>query len=106
MKALEAGSAPLAGSSVHFDRGWLERHLPRLVEGRTYRLADVSAMRELVSRFGPVGHRLVATRPSAPVKAHRVDPDLDASLAELRHYRDAVAHGLVLLEEQRAGGAS
>ena len=54
----------------------------------------------------PAGHRLAATRPSAPVKAHRVDPDLDASLAELRHYRDAIAHGLVLLEEHRAGGAS
>lgn len=106
VRTLEARDVPLAGSSVHFDRGWLDRHLPRLLEGRTYRLVDVSSTRETLARFGPAGHRLAATRPSAPVKAHRVDPDLDASLAELRHYRDAIAHGLVLLEEHRAGGAS
>lgn len=94
VRTLEAREVPLAGSSVHFDRGWLDRHLPRLLEGRTHRLADVSAMRELLARFGPTGRRLVATRPSAPVKAHRVDPDLDASLAELRHYRNVIVTGL------------
>lgn len=81
---------PLCGSSVHFDRAWLEVHLPAVVKGRTHRLADVSAFRELLLRMGPGGQALVASRPRPAEPLHRVDPDLDATLAELRHYRDAI----------------
>lgn len=83
-------AVPLCGSSVHFDRAWLEVHLPVVLAGRTHRLADVSAMRELLQRFGPEGRALVEARPRPQEVAHRVDADLDATLDELRHYRDAI----------------
>lgn len=85
---------PLCGSSVHFDRGWLAVHLPRILEGRTHRLADVSSMREILLRFGEPGRALVEARPRPQEAAHRVDADLDATLAELRHYRAGIVPGL------------
>lgn len=75
---------PLTGSSVHFDARWLALWVPAVVRDRTYRLVDVSAIREWLART-PVGAPIVAARPPA-VKAHRVDPDIDDTLAELRHY--------------------
>lgn len=79
---------PLTGSSVHFDARWLALWVPAVVRDRTYRLVDVSAIREWLART-PVGAPIVAARPPA-VKAHRVDPDIDDTLAELRHYRDSL----------------
>jgi oligoribonuclease len=79
---------PLAGSSVHFDARWLALWAPAVVGDRTYRMVDVSGLREFLTRY-PTGAAAVASRP-VPVKAHRVDPDIDDSLAELRHYRDAL----------------
>lgn len=74
---------PLLGSSVHFDRRWLTHHAPRILRNRTHRIVDVSTVRELLDRWAP---DIVATRPPA-AKRHRVDPDLDDTVAELRHYR-------------------
>ncbi len=79
---------PLAGSSVAFDARWLAVWAPKVTAGRTYRLVDASGIREFLGR-STVGAAVVASRP-APVKAHRVDPDIDDTLAELRHYRDAL----------------
>jgi oligoribonuclease len=80
---------PLCGSSVHFDKRWLDVWFPEITIGRTHRLPDPSGMRELLQRFGPRGREIVESRPAAR-KLHRVDPDLDDTLAELRHYRDAL----------------
>jgi oligoribonuclease len=80
---------PLCGSSVHFDKHWLEMWFPEITTGRTHRLPDPSGMRELLQRWGPRGREIVESRPAAR-KLHRVDPDIDDTLAELRHYRDAL----------------
>lgn len=82
------GDVPLAGSSVHFDRAWLAEHthFDKVLSGRTHRLADVSAMREFLERWVP---HVVEARPPA-VKRHRVDSDLDDTLSEVRHYRQAI----------------
>lgn len=84
-------SVPLLGSSIHFDARWLVAWLPGVLTGpmgepRTHRLADVSAMRELLARWAPA---IVDTAPG-PRRLHRVDPDMDDTLAEARHYRDAL----------------
>lgn len=79
---------PLTGSSVHFDARWLALWAPTVVRDRTYRLVDVSAIREWLART-PVGAPIVAARPPS-AKTHRVDPDIDDTLSELRHYRDAL----------------
>lgn len=42
----EYQTAQLAGNSVHVDRAFLQRHMPRLVEHLHYRIVDVSTFKE------------------------------------------------------------
>ena len=49
----EPRRAPLAGSSVYVDRGFLARYLPELDEYLHYRLIDVSTIKELARRWYP-----------------------------------------------------
>lgn len=79
---IEAGTVPMAGSSVHTDRAWLTVHMPDLEGLFHYRCVDVSSVKELARRWYP-GWRTGAR----PVGAHRAMPDLDDTLAELRAYR-------------------
>lgn len=77
--------APMCGSSVHFDRAFLKRVMPRLEACFHYRNIDTSTVKELVERWPvPAGN---AKRP-VPLKLHRVDPDLTDSIAEMRFYKE------------------
>jgi oligoribonuclease len=49
----EASKAPLAGSSVHVDRIFLQRDMPRVDSYLHYRIIDVSSIKELVRRWYP-----------------------------------------------------
>lgn len=82
----EARKAPLAGSSVYVDRGFLARHAPTLDEYLHYRLVDVSTIKELARRWYP------RTYFNAPEKTggHRALADIRESIAELRYYRETV----------------
>lgn len=82
----EARRAPLAGSSVYVDRGFLARDMPALDQHLHYRLIDVSTIKELSRRWYP------RTYFNAPEKKgnHRALGDIRESIAELRYYRDAV----------------
>ena len=77
------GTAPLAGNSVHQDRMFLRRWMPRLHEHLHYRNVDVSTVKELLLRWAP------EVVQSAPEKreGHRALQDIFESLVELRHYR-------------------
>jgi oligoribonuclease len=83
---LEARKAPLAGSSVYVDRGFLARDMPELDAWLHYRLVDVSSFKELIRRWYPRVYF------SAPAKRgnHRALADARESIAELRYYRDTV----------------
>ncbi len=82
----EARRAPLAGSSVYVDRGFLSRYLPELDEHMHYRLIDVSSIKELARRWYPRSYF------NAPAKTggHRALADIRESIAELRYYRDTL----------------
>lgn len=82
----EPGKAPLAGSSVYVDRGFLARDMPELDAHMHYRLVDVSSIKELVRRWYPKAYF------AAPEKhgGHRALADARESIAELRYYRDAI----------------
>jgi oligoribonuclease len=82
----ESRKAPLAGSSVYVDRGFLARDMPELDAYLHYRLIDVSSVKELVRRWYP---RVYFNAP-AKVGNHRALADARESIAELRYYRDAV----------------
>ncbi len=79
-------ACPLGGNSVHQDRAFLRRHMPRLERWLHYRNVDVSTLKELVRRWYPEAY---ATRPPKG-EAHRALQDIRESLEELRYYRRAV----------------
>jgi oligoribonuclease len=82
----EARKAPLAGSSVYVDRGFLARDMPRVDAHLHYRLVDVSTIKELAKRWYPRAYF------ASPEKRgnHRALGDIRESIAELRYYRDAL----------------
>ena len=41
------GKCPLAGNSVHFDKVFLEKYMPKFVRHLHYRIVDVSTVKEL-----------------------------------------------------------
>ncbi|KAI8320271.1 ribonuclease H-like protein [Martensiomyces pterosporus] len=77
-------TAILAGNSVHADRAFLVRHMPRLTEHLHYRIVDVSSIKELARRWNPQAYK------SAPRKkeAHRALDDILESIDELRYYKE------------------
>ncbi len=78
--------SPVAGNSVHQDRRFLSRYLPRVDEYLHYRNVDVSTIKELCRRWYPKVYE------DAPAKrqAHRALEDIYESIAELRYYRDHI----------------
>ena len=82
----EARTAPLAGSSVYVDRGFISRDMPGLDAHLHYRLVDVSSIKELARRWYPRSYF------ASPEKKgnHRALGDIRDSIGELRYYRDAV----------------
>jgi oligoribonuclease len=78
----DATGFPMAGSSVHFDRGFLEHHMPSLEQLFHYRLFDVSGLRQFIEwQFEGIASRRKHTQSD-----HRALSDCRATAAELRHY--------------------
>ncbi len=81
-----ARTAPLAGNSVHQDRRFLYRYMPKLENFLHYRIIDVSSVKELVVRWYPEEFR---DRPRKN-DDHMALSDIRASIDELKYYRNAV----------------
>ncbi len=77
------GTSPLCGNSIHQDRRFLRREMPRLDAHLHYRNIDVSTLKELVLRWYPE-----APAPPAKKETHRALDDIRESIAELRWYRE------------------
>jgi len=82
----EANKAPLAGSSVHVDRIFLQRDMPRVDSYLHYRIIDVSSIKELVRRWYPRAYFASPTKTGN----HRALGDILDSINELKYYREAV----------------
>jgi len=82
----EPRKAPLAGSSVYTDRGFLSRDMPELDAHLHYRLVDVSTIKELARRWYPRAYY------NSPEKhgGHRALADILDSIEELKYYREAL----------------
>lgn len=76
----------LAGSSIHFDRKFIDKQMPRLSNRLHYRMLDVSAIKESLSDWAP---DLVDGRPQ-PMGLHRALPDCIDSLHEWQYYKDVL----------------
>jgi oligoribonuclease len=74
--------SPMCGNSVHQDRRFLTRYMPRLEEYFLYRNLDVSTLKELVRRWRP---ELMAGLTKQG--KHEALADIHESIDELRYYR-------------------
>lgn len=81
---------PLAGSSVTFDKQFLDAHYPVATRPLHYRTIDVSTVKELAKRWNPTIEEGWYRALDAHPKTHRATEDLLTSLAELRFYRNAL----------------
>ena len=78
-----SGVSPMCGNSVHQDRRFMERYLPRLAAFFHYRNLDVSTLKELVKRWRP---DLTAGIPKEG--KHEALADIYESIEELKYYRE------------------
>jgi oligoribonuclease len=78
-----ASTSPMCGNSVHQDRRFLARHMPKLESYFLYRNLDVSTLKELARRWRP---ELLSGL--VKVGKHEALADIHESIAELRYYRE------------------
>lgn len=75
----------LAGDSIHFDRSFVRRHMPRFERMLHHRMVDTSTFRVLAELW---------KRPAFPgtnPKAHDALSDCRTSIEKLKHWRDRFA---------------
>lgn len=80
-KYVEAGATPLCGNSIHQDRRFLERDMPKLHDFFHYRNLDVSTLKEISRRWYPEMEMYKKT------EAHTALSDIRESIGELQYYR-------------------
>ncbi len=76
------GKSPLCGNSVHHDRKFLARYMPRLDAFLHYRHVDVSTIKEVVTRWYGKPKKFKKKKDS-----HRALSDIRESIGELNFYR-------------------
>ena len=82
----EPRTVPLCGNSIGMDRRFLDRYLPEIEEHLHYRSIDVSSIKELCRRW----YREPFVARPEKTEGHRALPDIEASIAELRYYRETI----------------
>ncbi|MBI4207181.1 MAG: oligoribonuclease [Betaproteobacteria bacterium] len=76
-------ASPMCGNSVHQDRRFLVRHMPRLEAYFHYRNLDVSTLKELARRWKPDIMAGLTKHGK-----HEALADIYESIEELRYYRE------------------
>ncbi|MFV2030408.1 oligoribonuclease [Neisseria sp. S1] len=76
-------ASPMCGNTIHQDRRFMVRHMPRLEAYFHYRNLDVSTLKELARRWHPVLAKNVVKR-----GAHQALDDILESIEEMRYYRE------------------
>ena len=92
------GASPLCGNSVHQDRRFMVRYMPRLEAYFHYRNLDVSTLKELAARWAPEVKKGFQKK-----TRHTALADVYESIDELKHYRD---HFIRLPQAAAVAGAA
>ncbi len=74
--------APLCGNSIHQDRLFLRKYMPRLTKYLHYRNIDVSSFRQVLQRWDS------AFKPYVKEHKHTALEDTKESIAELAYYKE------------------
>ncbi len=85
---LEKGTMPMCGSTINFDRGFLERHMPKLHDWFHYRNVDVSTLKNACKLLNPTLAKSIPPKRGV----HRVLADIDDSIFEYQFYLDNFLH--------------
>jgi len=75
--------APLCGNTVHQDRRFLLKYMPKLEAYFHYRCLDVSTLKELSRRWRPEVYKQFKKK-----QKHTALADVHESIDELAHYRE------------------
>lgn len=75
--------SPMCGNSVHQDRRFMQKYMPKLEAYFHYRNLDVSTLKELAKRWNPEVAKGVVKK-----GAHQALADIEESIEEMRHYRE------------------
>lgn len=79
------GVCPIAGNSVHVDKRFVDKYMPKFSVHLHYRIIDVSTVKEIAKRWYPT--TVCAKNKSLK---HRALSDIKESIDELIFYRDNV----------------
>ena len=85
------GKSPMCGNSIHQDRRFLCRYMPKLESFFHYRLLDVSTLKELASRWAPQIYSGLQKE-----SKHLALDDVRESIDELKYYREHLLNTDVL----------
>ena len=81
----------LAGDSVHFDKAFIERHMPELAKRFSHQILDVSSVANCVKRWhASVYWAMEDERDERAGVRHRAFHDILSSIRRLDRYRDEV----------------
>jgi oligoribonuclease len=81
-KYCSSKSSPLCGNTVHQDRAFLKKYMPKVEAFLHYRHIDVSTVKELAKRWAPeIMDKFIKK------EGHRAQEDILESIEELRYYR-------------------
>ena len=75
-------TSPMCGNTIHQDRRFMARYMPRLEAYFHYRNLDVSTLKELARRWHPTVYKGIVKKGS-----HKALDDILESIEELRYYR-------------------
>ncbi|MDO4247753.1 MAG: oligoribonuclease [Neisseria sp.] len=76
-------ASPMCGNTIHQDRRFMVRYMPKLEAYFHYRNLDVSTLKELARRWHPAVAKGVVKRGS-----HQALDDILESIEEMRYYRE------------------
>lgn len=79
---LSVGQYPMAGSSVHFDKRFIDQWMPKLGEFFNHRIIDTSVLRNLAEIYNP---RIFEHRPQLAAP-HRPLLCLDGSIQDMKYF--------------------
>ncbi len=74
--------ALLSGNSIHHDRRFIERYMPKIHDYLHYRHIDVSTIKSVIMFWYPGSKKTYEKK-----STHRALDDIRESIIELRHYR-------------------
>lgn len=76
-------TTPMCGNTIHQDRRFMVRYMPKLEAYFHYRNLDVSTLKELARRWNPPVYKGIVKKGS-----HQALDDILESIEEMRYYRD------------------